>query len=258
MFTQDCNFIFVPVDKDFNSLVDNLETCSTSFPSEMDLKGVAGFLLVPAFVDTREILYSPWMKQHEVNYIKGYFLITASPEKDGIIMMNWDPSKKQEHPKGVNVVGTVQYKKTATVPGFQQNYVVYLKTGTAFIFEKLLKSYDWEEEYVREVIANSVRKLANAYPANKTLSYKSWDGLSAISQLLKETFAASSSTIGFEISGDAKMNLEQEVFDILSDTFYDEEEYFKSLTFDPGIISMAKEKAERADQKEFAEYLSKL
>ena len=258
MFTQDCNFIFVPVDKDFNSLIDNLETSDTSFPSELDLNGVAGFLLVPAFLDTKEILFSPWMKSHEFPDIKGYFLVTARPENDGIIMMNWDPTKKQEVPKGVNVIGTVEFKKTATVPGFQQNYVIYMKTGTAYIFEKLLRNHDWESEYVSQVLSTSVRKIANAYPANKTISIKLWEGLSIMSQFLKEVFAASSSTIGFEISGDTKTVLEKEVFDILSDTFYDEPTYFSTLSFDPGIIEMAKNKAQKEGQIEFFDHLSKL
>ena len=49
MFTQDCNFIFVPVDKDFKSLIQDIEISETPFPSETDLKNVAGFLMIPAF-----------------------------------------------------------------------------------------------------------------------------------------------------------------------------------------------------------------
>ena len=260
MFTQDCNFIFIPVDKDFNSMINNLETSDTAFPSEMDLKGVAGFLLIPAFLDTKEILFSPWMKNHETSEIKGHMVITAKPENDGIIMMNWDPSKKQEAPKtpGVTVVGSVQFKKTATVPGFQQNYVLYLKTGSAFIFEKLLTSNEWYSEYVSAALIDSVRKLGNAYPANKTLAYKSWDGLSGLVQFLKEAFSGCSSTIGYELSGTTKINIEHEVFELMSDSFYEDPTYFATLTFDTPIIESFKEKAQKHGQNEFFEHLSSL
>lgn len=258
MFTQNCNFLFVPVDKDFKSRIDDLSTSRTPFPSETDLNGVTGFLLIPAFVDTKEILFSPWMKNHESPNIKGYYLITADPYKDGLIMMNWDPSKKQVHPPGVNVVGTVQYKATATVPGFQQNYAVYLLTGTAFIIEKYLKAMDWEEVYVKDTDDLIERKLSNAFPENKTIAHKSWDGLSAISEVLKKIFGVAGPKMGFKISGESKEVTESNIFELMSEEFYANQNLFKSLTFDNEVIEFLKVRAEKAGQEEFFSYLSSL
>lgn len=257
MFTQDCNFIFVPVDENFKSLIQDIENSETPFPSELELKGVAGFLMVPAFLDTKEILFSPWMSNKEFGSteIKGNFVFTARPENDGMIMMNWDPTKKSKNPLAV---GSVEFKKTAEVPGFQQNYAIYFKTGSAFILQKLMEEREWVPERVKDVDEDSIRKMGNCYPANKTISRKYWDGLDYTVQELKEMFAACSSTAGYETTGLLKSNLEEEVYEIMLEEFKKDPEYFVQLKFDEPIILSMKERATRDLENDFLNALEQM
>jgi len=250
MFTQDCNFIFVPVDENFKSLIQDIENSETPFPSELDLKGVAGFLMIPAFLDTKEILFSPWMssKVFGDSGVRGNFVFTARPENDGMIMMNWDPTKKSKNPLAV---GSVEFKKTADVPGFQQNYVIYFKTGSAFILQKLMEEREWIPEKVKDVDENSIRKMGNSFPSNKTISKKYWDGLDYTVQELKEMFSSSSSTAGYETTGLLKINLEEEVYDLMLDEFKKDPDYFGQLKFDEPIILSMKGKALRDLEYDF-------
>jgi hypothetical protein len=257
MFTQDCNFIFVPVDKDFKSLIQDIENSETPFPSELDLKNVEGFLLVPAFLDTKEILFSPWMSSKDFGGmgIRGNIVFTARPENDGMIMMNWDPSKKSQNPLAV---GSVEFKKTAEVPGFQQNYAIYLKTGSAFILQKLMEEREWVPERVKDISEDSIRKMGNSYPANKTISRKYWDGLDYVTQELKEMFVACSSSIGYESEGLLKGNLGMEVYEIMLEEFKNDPDYFVQLKFDQPILEKMRYHALSNLENEFLEALNSM
>ena len=258
MFTQDCNFIFVPVDKDFNSLITDLSISDTPFPSQMDLNGIAGFLIVPAFLDTKEILFSQWMDVNnpDTPNISGNFLITANPNNDGKIMMNWDPTKKSANPLSI---GSVQYKKTATVPGMQQNYAIFLKTGSALLLEKLLLGNEWAPQTIKEIIdSDAYRKSSNSYPRNKTIAKQYWDGIDYTIKDLKEIFAACSTTLGYKIKADVKLNMDHNVYEVLLETYKEDPEYFTTLRFDLPIIESCIEKAKNDLEIEFTNALLKL
>ena len=165
-----------------------------------------------------------------------------------MIMMNWDPTKKSGNPLAV---GSVEFKKTAEVPGFQQNYAIYFKTGSAFILQKLMEEREWAPERVKDVDEDSIRKMGNSFPANKTISRKYWDGLDYTVQELKEMFAACSTTSGYETTGLLKSNLEEEVYGIMLEEFKKDPDYFIQLKFDESIILSMKNKALRDLEYDF-------
>ena len=257
MFTQDCNFIFVPVDENFKSLIDDLSTSKTIFPSELDIKGITGFLLIPAFLDTKEILFSPWMKHNdeETPDVTGNLIITARPENDGMIMINHDPANKSNNPLAI---GTVEFKKTAVVPGIQQNYGIYLKTGSALILELLMKDDGWDSQTVEEALEGSIRKIGNSFLPNKTIYKQYWDGLSYTIAKLKEFFGGCSSTIGYEIKGETKDYLENKVYNLLLQEFNKDPEYFSILKLDKNIVDYCIEKSIQNLEDSFTEALNKL
>lgn len=263
MFTQNCNFIFVPVDKDFKSLIPDITKSNTPFPSEMNMgTNIAGFLLVPAFLDTREIMNSPWMKSHDdTPDIKGYYSLTSDPRKDGPILMNLsDPSSVSSGAfsgiattyKG-NLSGTE--KKVAMVPGFQQHYGFYFKSGSAWVLEKLMLDEGWEPEKMSDV---TDRKVANGFPDNKTISKYFWEGLDGTIKSLKELFGACSSSFGFVLSGETEDKYKNKVSDLLLDLFKTNPGYFMALNIDKGISEQVMERAKETEGEDITDTIDNL
>lgn len=249
MFAITCNFTFIPVNEDFKSTIQNLEKSNTPFPSEHNLLGIAGFILVPSFIDTKEILYSPWMRQFEKDDdVREFFEITANPKKDGLILMNYDPSIKSNNPFSL---GSVKFKKTAEVKGFAQNYGIYLKTGSAFILESLMKNREWDKQKIGDV---DVRKISNGFPENITIAKEFWEGLDFAVLELKELFSNCGKT-GFDVYGETKEKYDKEIYSILSLEYELNPSFIQMLAFDIERIESLLEFANAEMNESFAFYL---
>ena len=162
--------------------------------------------------------------------------------------------KKEKNPKSL---GVVEFKKTATVPGFQQNYAIYLKTGSAFILESLMRSSEWESLLVEDECKVSVRKLSNAHPSNKTISKKYWDGLDLTIRDLKEMFGAASLTAGYEIKREILASRSKEVYELLISLFRTNPKRLSELKFDKAIVDRCIPYAESELEYEFIEAIIK-
>ena len=252
MFGQNCDFLFIPVDRDFNCLISDLTYSTTPMPSKTNIAGVAGFVMVPAFLDTKEIINSPYMNMVENPDISGRFTITDDHRVDGKILINYDPNNI---PPGTVPEMFKAPKKTATIPGFSQNYGFYFKSGSAWVIEALMKEEGWEEESLKN--ASRIRKRANGYDSNVALHMEFFqleDALESIQSL----FGASSSSFGYRLSGATEEKYKNRVSDLLLDLFKKDSVYFMSLNIDKGISDQVIERAKETEDQNTTETIDNL
>lgn len=226
-------FVFVPVDKNFKSVDTDIPNSKLLLPSQRSNSGVAGYLVVPATVETSELMKSPYMMGNKYG-ISGHIKYTKSPSKDGIIIMNGGDEFTTGSATGVASI-------TAKVPGFGQNAAYYFKSGNALILEKLMKKEGWDEENVDDIKG---RKIGNGFPPNKALSYLAFGGIEESAQFIKELFAASSEDLGLEFD-DSEVAKKYDSTDLLLKMFTENPSGFVELNFSEGtfekISSLAKE-----------------
>jgi hypothetical protein len=226
-------FVFVAVDKNFKALDADIPNSKLPLPSQRSNAGVAGYLVVPATIETSELIKSPYFRSSKEG-ISGGIGYTKSPAKDGIIIMNGGDDFTTGSATGVASV-------TAKVPGFGQNSAFYFKSGNALILETLMKKEGWDEELISDVKG---RKIGNGFPSNKTLTYLAFSGIEESAKLIKELFAASSSDIGLKID-DPEIEKNYDVTDFLLKMFTEKPGDFIELNFSEGtferISALAKE-----------------
>ena len=177
--------LFIPVDKNFKCVDSNLTTSKTPLPSERDNTGVAGYLLVPATVESAQAIFGPYFKQpsKSTSVEVGY---TKKPENDGYIVMNGGAASAAR--TGVASV-------SADVPGFGQQAAIYLKSGNAYIAETLMKKSDWEPGEIGDIKG---KKMSNGFPSNRYLGCEYFGGMDDAIAGLREILAASSEDIGIK------------------------------------------------------------
>lgn len=226
-------FVFVPVDKNFKSVDTDIPNSKLLLPSQRSNSGVAGYLVVPATVETNELMKSPYMMGSRYGII-GNMRYTKSAAHDGIIIMNGGDEFTTGSATGVASV-------TAKVPGFGQNAGYYFKSGNALILEELMKKEGWDEETVDDI---KNRKIGNGFPSNKALTYLAFSGIEEAAQLIKELFAASSEDIGLKFE-DPEVAKKYDSTDLLLKMFTENPSGFMELNFSEGtferISSLAKE-----------------
>ena len=226
-------FVFVPVDKNFKSLDKSIANSDLSLPSQRSNAGVAGYLVVPATVETNELMQSPYFLGG--NYgISGRIGYTKSTSKDGVIIMNAGDEFKSGSATGVASI-------TADVPGFGQNSAYYFKSGNALILETLMKKEYWDEETIADIKS---RKIGNGFPSNTVLTYQAYGGIEEAAKLIKELFAASSGDIGLKFE-DPEVEKKYDTTDFLLQIFAKSPSEFVELNFSEGtfekISALAKE-----------------
>lgn len=226
-------FVFVPVDKNFKSLEKDVANSKLLLPSQRSNAGVAGYLVVPATVETSELMKSPYFMGS--NYgISGRVGYTRTPSKDGVIIMNAGEEFKSGSATGVASI-------TADVPGFGQNAAYYFKSGNALILETLMKKEYWDEETISDI---KNRKIGNGFPSNTTLTYQAFGGIEEAAKLIKELFAASSEDIGLKFE-DSEIEKKYDTTDFLLQIFTKNPSEFVELNFSEGtfekISALAKE-----------------
>lgn len=225
-------FVFVPVDKNFKSVDTDIPNSKLLLPSQRSNSGVAGYLVIPATVETNELMKSPYMMGPKYG-VSGHMKYTKSPANDGIIIMNGGDEFTTGASTGIASI-------TAKVPGFGQNAAYYFKSGNALILEELMKKEGWEEENISDI----KRKIGNGFPSNKALSYLAFGGIEEAAKLIKELFAASSEDIGLKFE-DPEVAKNYDSTDFLLKMFSENPSGFIELNFSEGtfekISSLAKE-----------------
>jgi hypothetical protein len=226
-------FVFVPVDKNFKSLDTDIPNSKLLLPSQRSNAGVAGYLIVPATVETNELMKSPYMMGPKYG-VSGNMRYTKSPANDGIIIMNGGDEFTTGAATGVASI-------TAKVPGFGQNAGYYFKSGNALILEELMKKEGWDEENIDDIKG---RKIGNGFSPNKTLTYLAFGGIEEAAKLIKELFAASSEDIGLKFE-DPEIAKNYDSTELLLKMFTKNPSGFVELNFSEGtfekISSLAKE-----------------
>jgi hypothetical protein len=226
-------FVFVPVDKNFKSLDTDIPNSKLSLPSQRSNSGVAGYLVVPATVETNELMKSPYMMGGKYG-VSGHIKYTKSALNDGIIVMNGGDEFTTGSATGVASV-------TANVPGFGQNAAYYFKSGNALILEELMKKEGWDEETIGDIKG---RKIGNGFPSNTTLTYLAFGGIEEAAKLIKELFAASSEDIGLKFEN-PEVAKNYDSTDFLLKMFSNNPAGFVELNFSEGtfekISALAKE-----------------
>ena len=226
-------FVFVPVDKNFKSLDKDIANSKLSLPSQRSNAGVAGYLIIPATVETNELMKSPYFSGGKYG-ISGHVGYTKSTTKDGVIIMNAGEEFKSGSATGVSSI-------TADVPGFGQNSAYYFKSGNALILETLMKKEGWDEETIGDIKG---RKIGNGFSPNTVLSYQAFGGIDEAAKLIKELFTASSNDIGLKFD-EPEVEKNYDTTDFLLRIFSKSPSEFIELNFSEGtfekISALAKE-----------------
>lgn len=227
-------FVFVPVDKNFKSLDKDIANSKLSLPSQRSNAGVAGYLVVPATVETNELLKSPYFLGDNNSGVLGRIGYTKTTSRDGIIVMNAGEEFKSGSATGVASI-------TAEVPGFGQNSAYYFKSGNALVLENLMRKEYWDEETIADIKG---RKIGNGFPPNTALTYQAFGGIEEAAKLIKELFAASSGDIGLKFE-DTEAEKKYDTTDFLLQIFSKNPSEFVELNFSEGtfekISALAKE-----------------
>jgi hypothetical protein len=239
-------FVFVPVDKNFKSLDTDIPNSKLLLPSQRSNSGVAGYLVVPATVETSELVKSPYFRGSKEG-ISGGIGYTKSPAKDGIIVMNGGDEFSTGASTGVASI-------TAKIPGFGQNSAFYFKSGNALILETLMKKEGWDEELISDIKG---RKIGNGFPSNKTLTYLSFSGIEDSIKVIKELFAASSGDIGLKIE-DSEIEKNYDVTDFLLKMFTETPGDFVELNFSEGTFEKISALAKESGTEEVAKTIDNL
>lgn len=239
------SFIFVPVDKNFKSLDRDLPNSKTPLPSELLGSGCAGYLIVPATVETVHFLASPYFKKPYPG-ISGGISFTKNPDIDGIIAMNGGDDFSTGKSTGVASI-------SADVPGFSQNYAIYLKSGNAFILEKIMKKEGWEEITVKDLY----KKKANGFDSNKVMEFTFWGGVEEEGKVLKEILAASSEDMGLKIE-DQSIKEKYNVTEDLLELFKQRPGDFISLNFSKGTFERISDLAKESGSEETSKTIDNL
>lgn len=248
-------FIFVPVNKDFKSLIPNLSTSETPLPSEGIPHGAKGYLIVPATVETSLIMPSRYLAM-DYPGIKGRINFTKDSSDDGIIGMN-STDAEDELVKALGTFGGARSKPrrstgispaSAEVPGFSANLAFYLNTGSAYVLEMLMQKNGWDREKVSDLVG---KKIANGFPDNTCMNNMFWsldDAMAGIKVML----GIASSSMGIDIDYDEiddSINCEY-VTDLLN-FFKKNPGQFMSMNFPKSLFdrvsAMAKEEAENPE-----------
>jgi len=237
--------LFIPVDKKFKCVDTNLTTSKTPLPSERDNSGVAGYLLVPATVESAQAIFGPYFKQPsksttvEVGYTKNH-------EKDGYIVMNGGAASAAR--TGVASI-------SADVPGFGQQAAIYLKSGNAYVAEMVMKKSGWDPEGIGNIKG---KKMSNGFSSNKCLGCEYFGGMDDAIAGFREILAASSKDIGikFENSGLAEQyDVTEELLDLFIKTPGD----FMTLNFSEEVFNKISELAkEREPEQNVAQTIDNL
>jgi hypothetical protein len=227
-------FVFVAVDKNFKALDHDIPNSKLDLPSNRSNAGVAGYLLVPATVETNELMKSPYFMGGAKDTVSGRIKYTKSTLHDGLIVMNGGDDFSTGAATGVASI-------TAKVPGFGQNTAYYFKSGNALILEMLMKKEGWDEETINDLKG---RKIGNGFPTNNVLTYLAFGGIEEAAKLIKELFAASSGDIGLKFE-DPKTESNYDSTDFLLKIFSQNPGEFVELNFSEGtferISALAKE-----------------
>jgi hypothetical protein len=254
-------FIFVPVDGDLKSLIPNLSTSKTPFPSEGIPPGAKGYLIVPVTVETSMIMPSRYLA---IDYpgIKGRINFTKGPSDDGMIGMNSADASDELAKAFGGIFGGSQPKPrrstgiasiSAEVPGFSANLAFYLSTGGAYVLEMLMKKNGWDKEKVSDLVG---KKIANGFPDNQCMNNMFWsldDAMAGIKGML----AIASDSMGLEINYDEvddSLNCEY-VTDLL-DLFKKSPGQFMSMNFSKSLFDRISDMVKSAET-ENPEALSK-
>jgi hypothetical protein len=239
-------FVFVPVDKNFKSVDTDIPNSKLLLPSQRSNAGVAGYLIVPATVETNELMKSPYMMGDRYG-VSGRIGYTKSHTKDGIVIMNGGDEFTTGAATGVASV-------TAKVPGFGQNAGYYFKSGNALILEELMKKEGWEEENINDIRG---RKIGNGFPSNKTLTYLAFSGIEEAAKIIKELFAASSEDLGLKID-DPEIAKNYDSTDLLLKIFIKDPSGFIELNFSEGTFEKISSLAKEASTEDVAKTIDNL
>jgi hypothetical protein len=230
------SFIFIPLDKNYKSLDNDITNSSTPLPSNNIKNGTVGYALVPASVETDKFLSSPYFKNETYSPgVAGHISFTKNTSQDGLIGMNGE--------KGSSLTGIASI--SAEIPGFSQSAAIYLTTGNAFILETLMRREEWDEMKISDIRG---RKIGNGFPDNTIMSCNFWGGLEDAAVSFKTILGAASDSIGLNLEEDLK-----EKYDLtedLLDLFRTRPGDFMSMNFSQEIFQRISDLAKEQSPEE--------
>jgi hypothetical protein len=240
----DVYFIFVPVNKNFESLDKSIESSNTPFPSEGIKSGTHGYLLVPVTIENSRFLDSASARPSEG--ISGNIKFTKNSDEDGFIVMNDIMAGVAGVLPGGSAIkaGLTGRKATsATVDGFGRQKAIYLRSGNALIAEMLMKNLaDGEKIQVKDIKYN---KISNGFDKNECMFIRFYGGHDEAVEIIKSILAAASDNIGISIN-DPEILKKYDSTEILYDFFKTNPGEFMSMNFSAGVFEkvsdLAKEK----------------